>query len=109
MVYSGNVLGDGQVQLSATAIYTVPADTRAILTSLVLHNTNEDDTLDVIIQINASGSDQQLWSINLNPLQTVELLDANSYSLGTGDIIKAHTTSGSLKINYVLMGAEEEY
>ena len=106
-MFEGNVLADGQIPLTSTAIYTVPVSKRAIVTSFVVHNIQDTDTYDLLISMNVSGTDRQLYNFNLGPYQTVELLNDNSWCLGTGDIIKAHTTSGTLKLDYVLMGAEE--
>jgi len=108
MSFVGKTLADGQLPTTQTALYTVPASTRAIIKSFDLIN-NIATVQTVQIWIKRSGGTSRR-AVNVGSLSIDErieaLSDGESWTLAAGDSIEGMTTTAAA-IDYTITGAEE--
>lgn len=108
MVFKGQSIADGQLPNSQSAIYTVPANYRAIINYIHVHNTGSSPE-SVTLWLTRSGSTARVlikepaleMDTTLFPLDPSEEL-----SLSAGDAIEAQTTTAAT-VDYFITGALE--
>jgi hypothetical protein len=108
MSFVGKTLADGQLPTTQTAIYTVPASTRAIIKSADFVN-NIATVQAVQLWIKRSGgTSRRVCAVsNLSVDEKIEAVsDGESWSLAAGDIIEGMTTTAAA-VDYTITGAEE--
>ena len=97
---------DGQLPNSKTTLYTTPASTQTIITSITLVNTNSTaETINIYFK--ASGGTSRLISpknYSLAANAKMEVLE-KSQTLEAGDVIEGSSTTAA-KTDYVISGGE---
>lgn len=108
MAFAGQSLADGQLPSSQAAIYTVPANYRAIVNYIHVHNTGSapetvtiwvkrsGSTARILVREPALSIDTTMW-----PLEPSEEL-----TLSAGDSIEAQTSTATT-VDYFITGALE--
>ena len=92
------------VAATNTAIYTVPASTKAVVHSMVLHNINT--TAEVVkIYHNNGTSDFLLYNLSIDGDDTVHIeLPGEGMVMEVADVLKGETTTAS-KVNIQVNGS----
>lgn len=108
--FTPKVLFEGQLPNSKTTLYTVPALTKAYITSMVCTNTNTGIE-DVIIYYKPGSTSRAMYSGALaaslgGGLLGGKLLVTQGDVLEAGDLIEGVTTTAA-KVDCVIMGIEE--
>ena len=104
-------LGNGQLPSSQGALYTVPAATKAIVTSVILTNTNTSASeLVSLWYLKSGGTARALISnytipVNGSALGCTFVFDTK-ITMGTGDAIEGVAADAS-KVDYVINGWQE--
>jgi hypothetical protein len=106
MAFTGKVLGDGQLPTTKGTLYTVPAGTTTYVKRISFFNTNAASQT-ILVYINPGATSRTWRRYVLAQDEAVDLLDhGDALILQEGDLIEAHTTTGSA-VDYFLMGIEE--
>lgn len=85
-----------------TTLYTVPASTSAVVSSLVICNrsTTSADTVSVLIRIGGSAASNQQYILSLMPIGANDTYTATiGISLAETDIVSCFSTNGTCSFN----------
>jgi hypothetical protein len=104
MPYDEKRGASGQLANSLATIYTVPALTTALLTTLWVYNTSNSTTQSITVAIN-DGVSRTIATIELEPLEYGEL-ELRGMVLNAADLLQAFTTTATT-VNYVLSLVEK--
>lgn len=104
MTLTPKFLANGQVASSKGTIYTVPASTTTMFTSMTFYNTSAT-TQTVIVYLKASGGTSR--EIGRAVLEQYEMLEIEKgKALEASGVVEAETTTASV-VNYTVCGVEE--
>ena len=102
MAITAKLLAEGVCPSSATAVYTVPSATTALVKTVNVHNDNATAET-VYIYINGSGTNRALVRAILNSEET--LVYDEPLVLQTGDTLLLSSTTAT-GVPYAISGAE---
>lgn len=105
MTISLKALGEGQLALTATAMYTTPADTQAVMKKITLVNVSAGSR-SVNLYINSGGTDRSIIPKDL-VLEAGESLETGDFALEAGDILLGESSVDAVSIDYTISGVEE--
>lgn len=107
MAFIAKTLADGQLAITQTVLYTVPALTTCYVKRFSIFNTNAAEQT-VEVWINPSGSAARRWRrYVLAQNESADMLDdSDALLLPPGAKIEARTTTASA-VDYFVMGVEE--
>ena len=98
----------GQVNPSATSLttlYTVPASTQTVCSSIVVCNQGVDTTFRVSVQIAGAGDDPKQYLYYDLPIEANDTFTATiGMTLATTDVVKVY--AGTANVSFNLYGTE---
>lgn len=95
----------GQAYPSAatiTTLYTVPAATSAVVSTLMICNQSQTaaDTVSILVKIGGAATSNQQYILYLNPMNPSDTYTATiGISLATTDVISCYSTNGTSSFN----------
>lgn len=100
--FTAKVLYEGQLPNTKTTLYTVPASTKAYISSMSGFNTNT--TSETVIIYYKRGTSRITYRAALD--QNYKMAVGAGDVLEAGDIIEGETTTAA-KVDFVIMGVQE--
>lgn len=104
--FSISLLGEGQLPAVKTALYTVPAATKAVIKTITLVN---DGATPVTINLylkRAGSTSRKIIPKNMSFAAGYTLETDEEYTLGTGDSIEGECSSAA-QVDYTINGVQE--
>jgi len=106
MAITIKVLAEGQLPTSTGDLYTVPANTAAIVKTITLVNTNTaSETINLYI-LKSGSTARRIIPQDLSLGSKYSLIFDEEITLGAGDKIQGSTTTAS-KVDFTIMGVEK--
>lgn len=102
MAITAKLLAEGLCPASATAVYTVPGATTALVKSINIHNDNATAET-IYIYVNGSGTNRPLVRVVLLSEETLVYNDPLVLQTGDTLLLSATTATG---VSYAVSGAE---
>ena len=105
MTINLKALGQGQLTVSTTAMYTVGGSTQAVIKKITLVNTSASSR-DVNLYIDSAGTNRRIIPKDLT-LLTKESLETGDFALEAADILLGDCSVDGTSVDYTISGVEE--
>jgi len=104
--YTVSLLADGQLAGAKAAIYTVPAATRVIVSTITLVNENAANRTVNLYILPSGGASRRILPVDM-PLEAESMwIHSDEFTLGPGDAIEGDA-SVAADVDYTISGVEE--
>jgi hypothetical protein len=98
----------GQLATSnASALYTVPAATKGMVKTIILHNTDSSDAKTAEIFYNGTANSTRILNVSLDAGETFEYSVGHMLPLAATETIHGREAATGSVVNCFIFGAEE--
>lgn len=105
MAVTAKSIADGTCATTQTAIYTVPASTKAYVRHAVFYNAGST-SVDLLVYLTRSGGTARVIDVGTIPAGGRAVsFDESALTMSAGDAIEVLASTGN--VTYVVTGAEE--